>query len=202
MSSSIHRAGVRRRVIRTMNSCDPAHAIGPITPGMEVMALHKGQFPLMEIADYLLHQTGPADVTVSTWVAVTSDLDTARALMDHCNLRSYVWVVDRSFPNRQPAYCETMLRRFGPDSIVTTRSHAKFVVIRNANWNLVLRSSMNMSRGAQLESWEISDSNELADYILAVCAEAKHERVEMEVRPVPRRKQYASEPCDQLQFSF
>lgn len=202
MSSSLHRTGVKRRVVRTINSCDPAHAIGPIDPGMEIMAVHKGQFPLMEIADYILQQTGPADVTVSTWAVATSDLDSARALMDSANLRSYTWVVDKSFPARQPAYCEQLISRFGAESIITTQSHAKFVVIQNERWNVVIRSSMNMSRASQLETWEVSDSPALAGYILGVCAEAEQAALTLEARPVPRRKQYDSESCDQLRFSF
>ena len=51
--------------------------------------------------------------------------------------------------------------KFGDDSIRITRNHCKFVVFKNENWNLVLRTSMNLNLNRRLEDFEISDCPKL-----------------------------------------
>lgn len=92
-------------------------------------------------------------------------LDDGRAL-------SARWLVDFSFPSRQPAYCDILRERFGDDAIRATANHAKFVMIRNAEWNVVIRTSMNLNLNRRLESYEISDDRDLADWLEVVVREA------------------------------
>lgn len=56
-----------------------------------------------------------------------------------------------------------MLDRFG-DCIRTTRIHAKFVVIRNEQWNIVIRTSANLNKNVRLENFEIDDDKDFADF--------------------------------------
>lgn len=183
--SSCRREGVRRRVVRTLNACSPAAALGPLEHGMEVLAVHKGQWPLMELVEHLLDQAGPADVTVSTWAVVTSDLDTALRLLRHGHLRSCRWLVDRSFPQRQPGYCQALRERFGDTAIVVTSNHAKVVLVRNERWSLVVRTSMNISPKSQIETWEVSDSRELAEYVEGVVMQAAATAPALRARELP-----------------
>lgn len=148
-----------------------AEAIGPLTPGCEIYGLNKGQFSLIDIIEHCLAATGPADVTLSTWTAAGADLSFAHALLTNGTITSLRFVVDFSFPTRQPAYCAALRERFGDAAIRITKTHAKFVVIRNATWNLVIRSSMNLNENRRLESFEISDDAGMASYLLELCDE-------------------------------
>jgi hypothetical protein len=103
---------------------------------------------------------------ISTWTAAGADLDFALSLVRSGKIRSCRFVVDLSFPTRQPAYCAALRERFGDDCIRLTRSHAKFVVLTNSDWALCLRSSMNLNENRRLESWEISDDRGMADYLI------------------------------------
>lgn len=47
----------------------------------------------------------------------------------------------------------------------STRSHAKFVTLRNDDWNLAIRTSMNLNENERLELLEISDDPALADFL-------------------------------------
>lgn len=148
-----------------------ADALGPIEPGIELYALCKGDYSLVDIVEHCLNATGPADVTISTWTAAGADLEFALGFVLDGRIRSSRWVVDFSFPQRQPAYFALLVDRFGAGSVRATANHAKFVMIRNESWNLVLRTSMNLNLNKRLESIEISDHAEMAEYLTDVVGE-------------------------------
>jgi hypothetical protein len=55
-----------------------------------------------------------------------------------------------------PELCELITENFG-DCIRTAKIHAKFCTIKNENWNIVLRTSMNLNSNPRIENFEISD---------------------------------------------
>jgi hypothetical protein len=161
----------KRKITRTINTATAGAAIGPITPGCEVFGVNKGQFSLIDIIAHCLEATGPADVTISTWTAAGADMNFAYDLMRQDAIRSLRFIVDFSFPTRQPQYCAALRERFGDECLRVTKTHAKFVLIRNGEWNLVIRSSMNLNENRRLESFEISDDAGLADFLDSIVAE-------------------------------
>ena len=162
---------LQREVRRTLTATNAATALGPIEHGMELYALCKGDYSLIDIIDHLLAASGPADVTVSTWTAAGADLEFAMGFVVDGRVRSARWLVDYSFPQRQPAYFALMVDRFGAGAVRATANHAKFVLIRNETWDLVLRTSMNLNENRRLESVEISDDPGMAGYLSAVVDE-------------------------------
>lgn len=161
----------KRLVRRTLTVTNAADALGPIEQGIELYALCKGDYSLIDIVDHCLAATGPADLTVSTWTAAGADLEFAMSFVLDGRVRSARWLVDFSFPQRQPAYFSLLVDRFGAESVRATANHAKFVLIRNAEWNLCLRTSMNLNLNKRLENVEISDDAAMADYLSSVVDE-------------------------------
>ena len=143
-------------------------SIGDLVPGCEIFGLTKGQFSLINVIEECLVQTGPASVDISTWTAAHAEIKAAFAFLDNGLIRDLRFLVDTSFPNRQPEYCKTLLETFGEGSVRATRTHAKFVLIRNDDWNLVIRSSMNLNENRRIEVFEISDDLGMADYLSGV----------------------------------
>jgi hypothetical protein len=184
-----------RVVRRAITVQTAAAAIGPITPGCEIFGLSKGAFSLVDIIEHCLGATGPADVVISTWTAAAADLGFAYALMREDKIRSCKFIVDFSFPVRQPAYAAALRERFGDDSIRVTKSHAKFITIRNAEWNIVIRTSMNLNENKRLESFEISDDAGLASYLAEVVAalfEAQPAGAAFDRRPMDAIREFES----------
>lgn len=171
MTARSHSSKPRKRTVRAAKTGAASTAIGPLSPGMEVFILTFGQFSLIDAIVYLLQQTGPADVIVSTWTAADADLRKSAALIESTSIRSMRWIVDRSFVSRQPDYCATMRRLFGDDSIRTTRSHAKFVTIRTEEYSLAIRTSMNLNHNPRLENIEISDDEALCSFFEGIASE-------------------------------
>ena len=160
-----------KRVVRECFSGVARDAIGELQPGAEIFGLTKGQFSLIDLVTELLRQTGPAHVTIATWTAAHSAIRSAFEFIRDGRILSLRWVVDRSFGSRQPEYCQALIESFGPECIRITRTHAKFVVIRNEEWDLAVRTSMNLNHNPRLEDFEISDDPVLADYLDPVTAE-------------------------------
>lgn len=140
-----------------------AECIGSLYKGCEIFCLTKGQFSLFDIVECVLAFTGPADVLISTWTAAGADTKRAKDFLVNGDIRSIRWVVDRSFLSRQPAYCMALKEEFG-DCIRTTRTHAKFIIVRNENWHFVIRTSMNLNSNPRIEDFEISEDKDFADF--------------------------------------
>lgn len=154
----------RRRPTRLFKVGSARSALADFGRGDEVTCYTFGQFSILDALVALLHKTGPADVVVATWTAAAADLRRASELMRDDRIRSCRWIVDLSFKNRQPEYLELMRELFGPDSIRALKTHAKFMLIRNDDWNLVIRTSMNLNENKRLENLDVVDDRELSDW--------------------------------------
>lgn len=166
-----YRGRSRNRELRECFCGQAWEAIGRLEPGCEIFGFTKGQFSLMDVVTAILSQIGPAHVDISTWTAASADIEHCFQFVRTNKIKSTRWVVDRSFPTRQPEYFDTLIERFGADSIRVTRTHAKFVLLRNDDWDIVLRSSMNLNKNPRFENFEISDDPDFADYFQMVVDE-------------------------------
>ena len=160
-----------KRGIRAEKTASASVAIGKLEKGQDVYILTFGQFSLIDALIAILHQTGPADVIISTWTAAHAHLEKTAELMMDENIRSLRMIVDRSFKTRQPEYFAHMIERFGADSIRETVTHAKFMTVRNDEWDIVVRTSMNLNENPRLENIEISEDKAFTDFFEAVTDE-------------------------------
>jgi len=150
----------------------PARAVAAaLRSGCAIGGLTKGQFSLIDLLRALLERTGPAAVTIAAWSTGIRDAEIASWLVQSQRITSLTWVLDRSFVTRQPEYASVVLSRFGAAAVRTAETHAKFLIIRNADWSLVVRSSMNLNRNPRWEQYDVDDSVALADHYAALVAE-------------------------------
>lgn len=145
--------------------------IGQIAKGERLIGMTKGQFSLIDLIKAVLRSTGPASVTVSTWTTGIRDAAEASWLLESGQIRSFRLLTDRSFPQRQPRYAADLLRRFGRDVIVCTRTHAKFAIIRGDDLHVAVRSSMNLNRNPRFEQFDLDESPAICDWLDAHVAE-------------------------------
>lgn len=157
--------GPRDRCYRDGTKGGAAEMIGGIWPGCEIFGFTKGQFEMLDLIEHLLGQTGPASVDIMTWSAAVRDIERLDMIHRIGRITSMRWILDFSFPSLRKDCFEALVGAFGVESIRTTRMHAKIVNIRNDDWNLVVRSSMNLNKNPRFESIEISDDAQLADFV-------------------------------------
>ena len=150
----------RHRLSKVANARD---TIAGFEPGTDIVGLTYGQFSLLDLIEATLEITGPADVTISTWSAGFYDVEAAVRFRDNGLLTSCRFLMDSS-AKRGQATPGDVAELFGQDSIRTSRSHAKFVLIRNDDWAVVITSSMNLNLNPRLEQFEMTDDRERFDF--------------------------------------
>jgi hypothetical protein len=165
---SLERKRAERELRDLTAGQNAGQALEGLRPGCELFGFTVGQFSLINLLIVALEKTGPADVTLTTWTAARKEIGDANRLLRSGFLRSIRFLVDYSFPRRQPAYCKLLRDRFGDESIRLSKCHAKFILIRNDGWNLVIRTSMNLNKNARFEQFEVSDDLAMADYLEGV----------------------------------
>lgn len=133
-------------------------------------ALTMGQFSLLDLIEATLDLTGPADVLISTWSAGFYDVDAAQRFAQDGRMRSCRFIMDSSAKRGQATGAD-VADIFGDDAIRTTRTHAKFVVITNDDWNVVIQSSMNLNLNPRSEQFSMSDDPDTATFILTMASE-------------------------------
>lgn len=157
-----------RQVSRLVRGENAEKAVEGLEHGIEIFGFTMGQFSLIDLIIAVLRQTGPAHVTISTWTAAKAEVETAYRLLRESRVLSCQWLVDYSFPIRQPSYCERLRERFGDDCIRLGRTHAKFVLIKNDDWNVAIRTSMNLNTNPRFEQFELSDDPAMCGFLQEV----------------------------------
>lgn len=152
------------KMIRASKKGTAIQAIGTIEKDTDTFILTYGQFSLIDALMAVIDQTGPAHVVISTWTAAHAHLDRSAELLESSDILSFRMIVDRSFKTRQPKYFYHMIQLFGSECIRQLRTHAKFITVRNDNWNIVIRTSMNLNENPRLENIEVSENKDFADF--------------------------------------
>ena len=127
---------------------------------MDVAGLTFGQFSLIDLIQAALEITGPADVTISTWSAGFYDIDAAERFRANGLMRSVRFVMDAASMKKGQASVYDIADLFGKGAIRTTRTHAKFALVRNDDWDVVITSSMNLNLNPRCEQFEMTDDAE------------------------------------------
>jgi hypothetical protein len=135
---------------------------------MELFGLTKGQFSLTDMIEAILAKTGPADLSISTWTAANGDVTRMLELLNSGSIRSCRWLVDLTFMRRCPQLTSEIRAKFGANAIRVTKTHAKFCTITNKDWQIALRSSMNLNQNPRLESFQVGHDPELCQFLSQV----------------------------------
>jgi hypothetical protein len=136
--------------------------------GMELFGLTKGQFSLTDMIEAILEKTGPADLSISTWTAANGDVTRMLELLSSGAIRSCRWLVDLTFMRRCPQLTSEIRAKFGADAIRVTKTHAKFCTITNDDWQIALRSSMNLNQNPRMESFQVGHDPVLCQFLSEV----------------------------------
>ena len=165
MTDSIRRENVERDIRHGMRGESAARCIGPITKGCEVFGITKGDFSMIDILRHVARCIGPCHCTIGTWTAARAEIKQAWDMLEDKNLKSIRFLVDRSFPQRQPEYYDALLKKFGRESVRMARFHAKFVLLENDDFSVAVVTSMNLNLNARIEFYQISEGTPISGYL-------------------------------------
>jgi hypothetical protein len=174
-----------RREIRDLRRVESAAAaIADLDDEVQIHGLTRGQFSLLDLVIALLAKTGPAHLSISTWTAAPHEIEAVHSLVQRGDITKTRWLVDFSMARRETAVTHRMREVFGWNSIRVALVHCKFVLIQNASWRVVLRSSMNLNMNPRLEDFTVGHDPELAAFYNAILDEIfTKQRKELADRP-------------------
>lgn len=157
-----HTRPTRKTRARLSKVAPAADSIAGFDHGMDIVGLTFGQFSLLDLIDATLNITGPADVTISTWSAGFYDAAAALRFRDSGRMTSCRFIVDSSAKRGQATVAD-IGDLFGAENVRATRMHAKFALIRNDEWAVLITTSMNLNLNARCEQFEMTDDPVRAD---------------------------------------
>lgn len=131
-------------------------ALEQLVPGARLFGITAG-FSLGALLSAALEKTGPARVSVITARCGKKEADVLAALPDSRLVLGQSVVALAKETARHAEQAMT------PERVRVAMVHAKIVTIRNDRWNLVIRSSMNLSQNLRAEQFDVCDDAAIAD---------------------------------------
>lgn len=138
-----------------------AEALEGFDRDTQIVGFTKGQFSVVDLIRAALAATGPAELDISTWTAANVDVTTVCEFVSAGLLTNSRWLVDLTFQRRSPQLAQRIRQTFGKEAIRVARNHAKFALIRNDTWQVVIQTSMNLNFNPRFENFTISHDPEL-----------------------------------------
>lgn len=137
-----------------------ADHIGILSKHQSVFFKTDGAWSAIDLIEYLLQQTGPADIYFSTWSIGPEALRYYSNWMQSGLVKSATGIIDEGFRNRKPDLYHQAINTFS--SLKFSKSHAKVTVITGNNLSLTLMGSANLTRNPRTEVGVIIVNDELA----------------------------------------
>ncbi len=173
-ANAIHRRALNtsRRELRDQRRVtSAAEAVAGFKPGIEIFGFTKGAFSLIDLLRALLDISGPAALAISTWTAAKYDAAEVLDFIHSGKVTETRWLVDFSFQRRCPEVANEIRWLFGTDSIRVAKNHAKFVLLTNTQWQIVVRTSMNLNTNPRFEDFTIAHDPQLAAFLNSIIEE-------------------------------
>jgi len=129
-----------------------------------IMGITRGDFSLIDLIYSIVQKIGKSDIIVCTWSAGIKDANQVKWMLEEDLIYSFTIITDRSYSTRQKKYSLELTKLFGEENIRVSDIHAKFTLISNQDWKIVIRHSMNLNANRTCESFEIDDSLEIYEF--------------------------------------
>jgi hypothetical protein len=130
----------------------------------KIYGLTRGQFSLLDLIIAILEKVGKADVICCTWSAGIKDAKQMALIMESGYLNSFKVITDHSYVTRQAQYAVTLDKLFGTENIATSDIHAKFTLIENNEYKILINTSMNLNANKTCENFEITEGGEIYSF--------------------------------------
>jgi len=138
-------------------------------PHCQVYGFTEGKFSLIDVIYAVLKKIVNADIVICTWSAGIKDSHNIKWMIDTKMINTLKIITDMSFPSRKKNYAIALDELFGTENIRMARVHAKFVLLKNENWNIVINTSMNLNANKTVENFQIIDDIVLYDFMNKYC---------------------------------
>lgn len=134
--------------------------LGAVCQGIDKHFYSNGAFNLVQLMLYVLKQTGPAHVFLSTYSIAEDSISTLRRYVDDGTILSIHFLIDNRVRSISPKPFAHLIASF-PNAYRCTSLHAKVALINNADWHVSIVGSQNATHNPKLERGIIHTSEDI-----------------------------------------
>ena len=139
--------------------------LGQILLGQEKHFYSKGAFNLVQLVLYLLKQTGPAHVFLSSYSIASDSLAAMKRREEAGEILSIRFLIDNRVRTISPKPFDYLATAF-EGRYRCCALHAKVALLWNSEWHVAVITSMNATHNPKLERGIIYTSKEVFDFDL------------------------------------
>ncbi|ADV44366.1 hypothetical protein [Bacteroides helcogenes] len=138
-------------------------AMGILTPGKDKHFYSSGAFNLIQLILYILRQTGPAHLFLTTYSISMESISALRRKVEAGKLLSVRFLIDNRVRSISPKPFDYLVTAF-PDSYRCLALHAKVALLYNENWKITVVGSQNATHNPKLERGIIHTGRDIFDF--------------------------------------
>lgn len=135
--------------------------IGELNHNEAIHCLSLGNWSMHNLIEYVLLQTGPADVQIMTWSIKNAAVQSLLQLREQGQILELTCVFD----NRVKAMCpEAWQLAENNIDCRLTKNHSKVTIIKTPDWSISIVASANMTYNPRIEAYVITEDLPTANY--------------------------------------
>lgn len=145
-----------------------ADCIGPVTAGMSVFAVTRGQFAMLDAVLHVLDCLGPSRLSVWTWTIADYEIQRFSEMRADGRITDGRLIIDHGARNKNHALIADWKARFGGGSVRYVLNHAKIATVEGAGLRVLLRGSMNLNFNPRFEQLDVSEGGPAFDLVRSI----------------------------------
>lgn len=149
------------RFVVGRKKADLQQIVGELRHNEHIHVPSMGAWSMHDMLAYILRQTGPADVWITSWTITEEPVRLLLQLLDKGEIRSLKAVFSERVEAMNPSAYQ--LARFNLQ-VKLTKIHAKCIVVLNDEWGVTVGGSANFTRNPRIEKYIICTHREAAEH--------------------------------------
>jgi len=148
----------RTRVVESFGTV--REAIGPLTPGMALFIVSRGQWSMIDAIRHVLDQVGTARVSLWPRTVAVSKGDILTMLRSDPRVTWCRLVMNTGDERKNHVLVQEWQGQFGLQSVCSMRTHAKIATLEGGGLQVLIRGSINLGTGARFEQIDVTEGGE------------------------------------------
>lgn len=137
--------------------------LGEIQPGSSKHFYSDGAFNLIQLIFYILKQTGPAHVFLTSYSISEDSVSALHRKIENGSIIDIKFIIDSRVKSMSPKPFGVLAASF-PGSYRCRAIHAKIILIWNDKWKITVIGSQNATRNPKLERGIIHTDPDIFDF--------------------------------------
>ena len=144
--------------------------LGVLQQGVDKHFFSDGAFNLIQLLLYVLKQTGPAHVFISTYSIAEDSIATLQRYCDNGRILSIRFLIDNRVRTISPKPFARLVATF-PEQYRCLALHAKVVLVWNDEWHISIVGSQNATHNPKLERGIIHTAEQIWNFYKSILDE-------------------------------